>query len=79
MLEKEESNGERRLNFFPNLSLILFCFKVRTTFIVFSFEIFGILRFNVMFGYYGKMVFLVVMNVRAFFFFIIKFKNKNKD
>jgi len=55
--------------FLQKFSLILCCFKVRTTFIVFSFENFGILRFKVMFWYYENMDFCGCDDCKGFFFF----------
>jgi hypothetical protein len=46
---------------------------------MFGFENFGMLRFKVMFGYYGKWDFVVVIIVRTFVFVRIKFRSMNKD
>jgi hypothetical protein len=52
----------------PNFPLILCCFKVRTTLILFSFENFRVLRFKVMFWYYGKMDFCGCDDCKGFCF-----------
>ena len=65
-------------NFLPNFSILCY-FKVRTTFIVFGFENFSMLRFKIIFGYYEKWDFVVVIIVRTFVFVRIKFRSMNKD
>jgi len=70
------------LNFLPSFSLFFYCFKVRTTFILFTFENFSILRFKVMFEYYEKIDFYGYDDCKGigfFFFFVkIKFRSMNK-
>jgi hypothetical protein len=66
------------LNFLPNFSFVLCCFKVRTTFIVFGFENVSILRFKMIFSIMEKWIFIVVIIVRTFSFVRIKFRSMNK-
>jgi hypothetical protein len=46
---------------------------------VFGFENFSMLRFKIIFGYYEKWDFVVVIIVRTFVFVRIKFRSMNKD